>query len=186
MYAGAAREAHWPGSGNAPSRLQPKVLGMPERDDETSARPLPRPPAGAQTCATRWWTSSRPVRDPRWGASEWTKEVLLRLESLAHIDEHIQITEQTEGLYDEISAKAPHLATKIDALRDEHPVLRERATACQPTPDDPGRTRQPLREAEDDVQRLLGRSCAIASSDRIWSGRPTTSTSAGSSSSASV
>ena len=60
---------------------------------------------------------------------EWTRRSCSG-SSLAHaIDEHIQITEQTEGLYDEISAKAPHLATKIDALREEHPVLRERATA---------------------------------------------------------
>ena len=70
---------------------------------------------------------SRPAvgREP-----DWAKGVLLRLEGLAHaIDEHIEITERTEGLYDEISAKAPHLATKMDRLREEHPVLRERTQA---------------------------------------------------------
>src|SRR4030095_17251550 len=99
--------------------------------------------------------SSRPAvgREP-----EWTKEVLLRLEHLAHaIDEQIQITERPEGLYDEISAKAPHLATKIDALREEHPVLRERTKALiarlQTTP---VRPEWPLHEARDDLQRLLG------------------------------
>jgi hypothetical protein len=113
--------------------------------------------------------SSRPAvgREP-----EWTKEVLLRLESLAHaIDEHIQITEQTEGLYDEISAKAPHLSTKIDALREEHPVLRERSTALiarlQTTPVGPA---WPLRDARDDLQRLLGQIVRHRQlgSDLVW------------------
>jgi hypothetical protein len=113
--------------------------------------------------------SSRPAvgREP-----EWTKEVLLRLESLAHaIDEHIQITEQTEGLYDEISAKAPHLSTKIDALREEHPVLRERSTALiarlQTTPVGPAWS---LRDARDDLQRLLGQIVRHRQlgSDLVW------------------
>ena len=138
---------------------------MPERDDDLS-------PTLAETARRRAdlrdalvdveQASSRAAgREP-----EWTKEVLLRLESLAHaIDEHIQITEQTEGLYDEISAKAPHLATKIDALRDEHPVLRERATALitrlQTTRSDPRPLRGPTTSSGCSV-----RSCAIASSDR--------------------
>ena len=49
------------------------------------------------------------------------------LVKVAHaIGEHVEITERPEGLYDEISTQAPHLATKIDRLREEHPVLRDR------------------------------------------------------------
>ena len=112
---------------------------------------------------------SRPAvgREP-----DWAKGVLLRLEALAHaIDEHIEITERTEGLYDEISAKAPHLATKMDRLREEHPVLRERTRALvaklQGTKIGPA---WPLDEARDDLQRLLGQIVRHRQlgSDLVW------------------
>jgi hypothetical protein len=112
---------------------------------------------------------SRPAvgREP-----DWTKGVLLRLEGLAHaIDEHIEITERTEGLYDEISTKAPHLTLKIDKLREEHPVLRERTqalvTKLQTTAIGPA---WPLDEARDDLQRLLGQIVRHRQlgSDLVW------------------
>jgi FtsZ-binding cell division protein ZapB len=113
--------------------------------------------------------TSRPAvgREP-----DWAKGVLLRLEELAHaIDEHIEITERTEGLYDEISTKAPHLATKMDRLREEHPVLRERTRALvaklQTTEIGP---EWPLDEARDDLQRLLGQIVRHRQlgSDLVW------------------
>ena len=112
---------------------------------------------------------SRPAvgREP-----DWAKEVLLRLEGLAHaIEEHIEITERTEGLYDEISAKVPHLSTKIGRLREEHPMLRERTQALvaklQTT--EIGAT-WPLDEARDDLQRLLGQIVRHRQlgSDLVW------------------
>jgi hypothetical protein len=112
---------------------------------------------------------SRPAvgREP-----EWTKGVVLRLESLAHaIEEHVEITERPEGLYDEISTKAPHLATKIDRLREEHPVLRDRTqallTKLQTTAIGPA---WPLDEARDDLQRLLGQIVRHRQlgSDLVW------------------
>jgi len=112
---------------------------------------------------------SRPAvgREP-----EWTKGVVLRLEGLAHaIEEHVEITERPEGLYDEISTKAPHLATKIDRLREEHPVLRERTqallTKLQTTAIGPT---WPLDEARDDLQRLLGQIVRHRQlgSDLVW------------------
>ena len=112
---------------------------------------------------------SRPAvgREP-----EWTKGVVLRLEGLAHaIEEHIEITERPEGLYDEISTKAPHLATKIDRLREEHPVLRDRTqvllTKLQTTAIGPA---WPLDEARDDLQRLLGQIVRHRQlgSDLVW------------------
>jgi len=112
---------------------------------------------------------SRPAvgREP-----DWTKGVLLRLEGLAHaIEEHIEITERADGLYDEISAKAPHLATKMDRLRDEHPLLRERTqaliTKLGTTAVGPA---WPLDDARDDLQRLLGQVVRHRQlgSDLVW------------------
>jgi len=112
---------------------------------------------------------SRPAvgREP-----EWTKGVVLRLEGLAHaIQEHVEITERPEGLYDEISTQAPHLATKIDRLREEHPVLRDRTqvllTKLQTTAIGPA---WPLDEARDDLQRLLGQIVRHRQlgSDLVW------------------
>ena len=131
---------------------------MPEPDDDLS-------PTLAETARRRAdlrdalvdveQAISRPAvgREP-----EWTKGVVLRLEGLAHaIEEHVEITERPEGLYDEISTKAPHLATKIDRLREEHPVLRDRTqvllTKLQTTAIGPA---WPLDEAREDLQRLLG------------------------------
>jgi hypothetical protein len=112
---------------------------------------------------------SRPAvgREP-----EWTKGVVLRLEGLAHaIEEHVEITERPEGLYDEISTKAPHLATKIDRLREEHPVLRDRTqallTKLAMVAIGPA---WPLDEARDDLQRLLGQIVRHRQlgSDLVW------------------
>jgi hypothetical protein len=145
---------------------------MPEPDDDLS-------PTLAETARRRAdlrdalvdveQAISRPAvgREP-----EWTKGVVLRLEGLAHaIEEHVEITERPEGLYDEISTKAPHLATKIDRLREEHPVLRDRTqvllTKLQTTAIGPA---WPLDEARDDLQRLLGQIVRHRQlgSDLVW------------------
>lgn len=145
---------------------------MPEPDDDLS-------PTLAETARRRAdlrdalvdveQSISRPAvgREP-----EWTKGVVLRLEGLAHaIEEHVEITERPEGLYDEISTKAPHLATKIDRLREEHPVLRDRTqvllTKLQTTAIGPA---WPLDEARDDLQRLLGQIVRHRQlgSDLVW------------------
>jgi hypothetical protein len=145
---------------------------MPEPDDDLS-------PTLAETARRRAdlrdalvdveQAISRPAvgREP-----EWTKGVVLRLEGLAHaIDEHVEITERPEGLYDEISTKAPHLATKIDRLREEHPVLRDRTqvllTKLQTAAIGPA---WPLDEARDDLQRLLGQIVRHRQlgSDLVW------------------
>ncbi len=91
--------------------------------------------------------------------ADWSKEVLRNLQDLEHaIVEHVEVTERRDGLYEEISQKAPRLAGKIDHLRREHPELREGAgeliSRLEATP--VGGT-WPLAEARDDLQRLLGR-----------------------------
>ena len=104
--------------------------------------------------------------------ADWTKEVVLRLEGLGHaIDEHVQVTERPQGLYDEISSKAPHLATKIDQLREEHPVLRDRTRELvAELQTRPVGTAWPLHEARDELQRLLGQIVRHRQlgSDLVW------------------
>ncbi len=91
--------------------------------------------------------------------ADWSKDVLRNLEELGRaIAEHIEVTERADGLYDEISQKAPRLSGKMDQLRREHPELREGTEAlvsrfeAMSVGED-----WPLPEARDDLQRLLGK-----------------------------
>jgi hypothetical protein len=91
--------------------------------------------------------------------TDWAKTVLRRLQDLAHtLDEHIEVTERPNGLYAEISAKSPRLASKMQLLRDEHPEIRDATnrliTRVEETPIGDA---WPLSEARNDLQRLLGR-----------------------------
>src|SRR4026209_1973673 len=43
----------------------------------------------------------------------------------AAFEQHIVVTEQSDGLYDEILERAPRLAGNVRRLRDEHPEIRE-------------------------------------------------------------
>lgn len=90
---------------------------------------------------------------------DWSKDVVRSLQDMEHaIADHIEITERTEGLYDEISEKAPRLAAQIQRLRDEHPEMRDTThdliSRLETT--SVGES-WPLDEARDDLQRLLGR-----------------------------
>jgi hypothetical protein len=99
---------------------------------------------------------SRPAvgREP-----DWSKDVLRRLQDLVHtLEEHIEVTERPNGLYAEIGAKSPRLATKMEQLQAEHPEIRgathgliEKIEAT-PIGDD-----WSLADARNDLQRLLGR-----------------------------
>ena len=90
---------------------------------------------------------------------DWTERVVLQLEHLARaIDDHIEVTERPDGLYEEITHRAPRVANKMARLRDEHPELREGAAQAIARLRDPGiGERWPLEEARDDLQRLLGK-----------------------------
>lgn len=91
--------------------------------------------------------------------ADWTKQVLLQLEDLARtIDEHIEVAERPEGLYDEITQKAPRLSHKIERLRAEHPEMRESTaqTIAKLRSSGVGEP-WPLEQARDDLQRLLGK-----------------------------
>jgi len=90
---------------------------------------------------------------------DWTKDVIRELQDLSHtIEEHVEVTERPEGLYDEIRGLAPHLASKVERLREEHPELRDATTALIAKLETTrvGEAWE-LGAARDEVQRLLGR-----------------------------
>ena len=91
--------------------------------------------------------------------ADWTKDVVIQLQDLrGTIEEHIEVTERPEGLYDEISQRAPRLSIKIERLREEHPNLREATAALiQKLETTPVGETWELAEARDELQRLLGR-----------------------------
>lgn len=91
--------------------------------------------------------------------ADWVKEVVLHLEDLGRtIQEHIEVTERPEGLYGEISHKAPRLSTKIERLRQEHPMMRDGTIAVIAKLQTTGVGEAwPLDDARDDLQRLLGK-----------------------------
>lgn len=61
-----------------------------------------------------------PVRD----RETWRAEVAEALESLDQaFEDHVTATEAPEGLYAEMRATSPHLGTKANRLRDEHPEI---------------------------------------------------------------
>jgi hypothetical protein len=56
----------------------------------------------------------------------WLAGVVEALEELEReIDDHIEVTEREDGLYDEIIGVAPRLSRNIEDLRGEHPEMQE-------------------------------------------------------------
>lgn len=91
--------------------------------------------------------------------ADWSREVIDALASLREaIEEHIEVTERAEGLYDEILGKAPRLADTVRHLREEHPLMRDKTSeAITRLRTTPLGTTWTLAEARDELQRLLGR-----------------------------
>ena len=90
---------------------------------------------------------------------DWARGVIEQLGQLREvIEEHIEVTERAEGLYDEILHKAPRLSGPIQHLKAEHPVLRDGTSELiAKLRTTPVGAAWPLDDARDDVQRLLGR-----------------------------
>lgn len=90
---------------------------------------------------------------------DWSTDVVRRLQGLAAmLDDHVEMTERPKGLYDEISGRAPRLASKIEQLKAEHPDLRDKtADLLRRFESTPIGDTWPVGEARDDLQRLLGR-----------------------------
>lgn len=104
--------------------------------------------------------------------SDWAKDVLRDLEELGRtIEEHIEVTERPDGLYDEISTKSPRLANSIGRLREEHPVLRDVTNELVAKLRTTGiGDAWSLDQARDDLQRLLGKIVRHRQlgSDLVW------------------
>lgn len=90
---------------------------------------------------------------------EWARDVVERLTKLREtIEEHIEVTERAEGLYDEILNKAPRLSDKIDHLKQEHPVMRDGISEIlAKLRTNPVGTTWSLQEARDELRQMLGR-----------------------------
>jgi hypothetical protein len=103
---------------------------------------------------------------------EWTTEVVKRLTALRDaLDEHIEATERPEGLYDEITHRAPRLSNAIKRLQAEHPDMRSAITdMIERLESTPVGTSWSLEEARDDLQRVLGRVVKHRQlgSDLVW------------------
>jgi len=102
----------------------------------------------------------RAISSPAAGRLEtWTGDVVKRLTILLDaIDEHIEVTERPEGLYDEILHRAPRLSSQVDRLRAEHSALRDgTAKLIERLHSTAIGEGWPLEEARDDAQRLLGK-----------------------------
>jgi hypothetical protein len=89
----------------------------------------------------------------------WTQEVIAALSRLrVTIEEHIEVTERTDGLYDEVLQRAPRMSGTVERLRSEHPVLRDSTSAMMAKlRTNPVGTTWTLQEAREELQALLGR-----------------------------
>ena len=89
---------------------------------------------------------------------QWTAEVVAKLGQLRRaIEEHVDVTEGPGGLYEDIMARAPRLAGRIQRLQGEHPAMHDGAYAlANRLRSTPIGDAWPLEQARDDVQRLLG------------------------------
>src|SRR5262245_13183910 len=90
---------------------------------------------------------------------DWTATVLKELHEVRDaFEQHIVVTEQEDGLYDEILERAPRLAGNVRRLRDEHPEIREGIAAnLEPLEHtEIGSDDWPLDQARDDLQRFIG------------------------------
>jgi len=99
------------------------------------------------------------VSSPAPGREEdWARGVITSLGTLREtIEEHIEVTESSGGLYDEVLRLAPRLSGAVARLREEHPAMREATSELI------ARLRTadfgpsfPLDDTRDALQRLLG------------------------------
>ena len=71
-------------------------------------------------------SSAGPRRAAAW--AEGVVQCILRVE--AEFDNHIDFTEQADGLYDDILEAAPRLAHRVDQLRQEHNEITVALSDC--------------------------------------------------------
>jgi hypothetical protein len=95
-----------------------------------------------------------PIRDPE----SWRADTSDALETLANaFEDHVTATEAPGGLYDEIAATSPHLRTKANRLRAEHPEITATLAAAAAQLAAPPADAAAADAARDELQRLMGR-----------------------------
>jgi hypothetical protein len=90
---------------------------------------------------------------------DWTARVLKDVIDVRDaFDKHIEVTERSDGLYDEIHERAPRLALSVQKLRDEHPEIAASAHQMAERLEqvEIGGIAWPLDDARDDLQQLIG------------------------------
>ena len=91
--------------------------------------------------------------------ADWTSVVVKEMHEVgAAFEQHIVVTEQPDGLYDEIPERAPRLAGNVRRLREEHPEITEGITHVLSKLEhvEIGTENWPLEAARDDLQRFIG------------------------------
>jgi hypothetical protein len=91
--------------------------------------------------------------------SDWSTQVTKELVSLRDaFEQHIVVTEKPDGLYDEITSRAPRLAGKVHRLQEEHPAIERQiaTTLGRFEAGEAGSDAWPVDTCRDDLQRLLG------------------------------
>jgi hypothetical protein len=88
---------------------------------------------------------------------EWAAAVIDALDEVGReIDDHVEITERDEGLYDEIVEAAPRLGRNVQRLRAEHPEMQEAAASLRARlAEGPVETEEEVAEVRDGIHRVL-------------------------------
>lgn len=90
---------------------------------------------------------------------DWTASVLKEIVEVREaFDQHVVVTENPDGLYDEILERAPRLAGNVRRLREEHPEIAENvnATIARLEQVEIGSEGWSLEQSRDDLQRFIG------------------------------
>jgi hypothetical protein len=91
---------------------------------------------------------------------DWTATVLKEMHEVRDaFAQHITVTEQADGLYDEILDRAPRLEGNVRRLREEHPEIRTGIESMLERLENTeiGTDAWELDQARDDLQRFIGR-----------------------------
>jgi hypothetical protein len=87
----------------------------------------------------------------------WHVEATDALDSLGHaFEDHVATTEASGGLYDEVRETAPHLRTKANRLREEHPAITAALIEASARLAAPPADEADAEAVRDELQRLMG------------------------------
>jgi hypothetical protein len=97
------------------------------------------------------------LASPMGDRATWHAEATDALEALGQaFEDHVAATEAPGGLYDEMREKSPHLRTKADRLRGEHPAITAALTGASAHLATPPADEADADAIRDELQRLMG------------------------------